>query len=756
MNSQRYQELLGHLLEGELSDADAEELAAGLRARPELRRDLRSHLVLWEIWSQQHTPERSSDAFVNGWKTRLRVESEEADAFAKATRNRIGPTHPWTGASDFFVQFFAGAIRRPKGMAWAASVLIAILAAVLWFAGARSAQAITVLKGEAVCTACVLHETKQHVPALRVIAGPRTNTYYLDPSPSIAILQSYFCNGPTAAIVEGKARTKEGRRLFHATTVTISEANQPREKSATAGIRKPGSASTQAQAKRYSLESLDGLRFHNVMAEPSVLQGKKGLRATVSEETLRRIEGTEQSAQGLIWIEGLDFSNGVIEAEIAGDLTPGAGGQARGFVGIAFRAQENPEAYDAFYLRPTNGRAEDQERRNHSVQYISLPEWPWSRLRKETPGKYEAYVDLVPGAWTKIKIEVRGEQARLYVHDSEQPTLIVKDVKSGANGHGGVALWLEPGTVAHFRNLTVEALVAPAPDEAPSTPTESVRNSAGMQLKVAEENTQPTLRIVLPGHPSSERAIEVIFPEHVTVRKRGDTDGKQLYLFQPGQYGERPMWRRSELSLEYERNLPGAVQMLARATLEEDGVRFHFRLRNQSDTTYDLAWAIVDPRLTSMFHDVRLERTYVHHADGFDLLASETPSRLTMPLDEWLPARYLASFTWPIPSQLVERRGGILHYNKSRAVDAPFIATLSRDGRWVVASFTRNTGNVWSNPELTCQHVDPQAALSPGEEAILETKILVVRGSLDEVLKMAMQQRESVKVEVRRWNLQEK
>jgi hypothetical protein len=99
--------------------------------------------------------------------------------------------------------------------------------------------------------------------------------------------------------------------------------------------------------------------------------------------------------------------------------------------------------------------------------------------------------------------------------------------------------------------------------------------------------------------------------------------------------------------------------MLARATLEEDGVRFHFRLRNQSDMTYDLIWAPIDPRLTSVFHDVRLERTYVHHADGFDLLASETPSRLTMPLNQWLPARYLASFTWPIPSQHVERRDGI-------------------------------------------------------------------------------------------------
>ena len=221
-----------------------------------------------------------------------------------------------------------------------------------------------------------------------------------------------------------------------------------------AALLLPGAAS--AQARRYRLESVERLRFHNVTAEPATLQGKKGLKATISEETLRRMERTRQYAQGLVWIEGLEFSDGVIEAEIAGALAPGAGGEARGFVGIAFRVQEDLKTYDAFYLRPTNGRADDQERRNHSVQYVSLPEWRWSRLRKEMPGKYESYVDLLPGTWTKIKIEVRGEQARFYVQSNEQPTLIVKDVKSGANGHGGVALWLEPGTVAHFRNITVE------------------------------------------------------------------------------------------------------------------------------------------------------------------------------------------------------------------------------------------------------------------------------------------------------------
>lgn len=122
-------------------------------------------------------------------------------------------------------------------------------------------------------------------------------------------------------------------------------------------------------------------------------------------------------------------------------------------MGIAFRLQGDRKTYDAFYLRPTNGRADDQDRRNHAAQYIAHPDWPWDRLRKETPSRYEAYVDLVPEVWTKVKIEVRGDRARL--HDNEQPTLIVNDVKSGPNARGAVALWLGPGTVAHFRNLTV-------------------------------------------------------------------------------------------------------------------------------------------------------------------------------------------------------------------------------------------------------------------------------------------------------------
>ena len=101
---------------------------------------------------------------------------------------------------------------------------------------------------------------------------------------------------------------------------------------------------------------------------------------------------------------------------------------------------------------PTIGRADDQLRRNHSIQYISIPEYEWFRLRDETPGKYESYVDLVPGEWTKLRIEVSGVKMRLYVNGASQPALVVNDLKHG-DSTGSVALWIGPGTEAYFANL---------------------------------------------------------------------------------------------------------------------------------------------------------------------------------------------------------------------------------------------------------------------------------------------------------------
>ena len=113
-----------------------------------------------------------------------------------------------------------------------------------------------------------------------------------------------------------------------------------------------------------------------------------------------------------------------------------------------------------------------------------------------------------------------------------------------------------------------------------------------------------------------------------------------------------------------------------------------------------------------------------------------------MPLAEWFPVRYLASYTAPIPSELVQRPGdGITYRYSPERVDAPLIATLSKDGTWVAASFSRDPGNVWTNPQLTCQHVDPQVPLPHGAHAQYEMKILIFKGTLQDAL-----QKESAQV----------
>jgi hypothetical protein len=273
----------------------------------------------------------------------------------------------------------------------------------------------------------------------------------------------------------------------------------------------------------------------------------------------------------------------------------------------------------------------------------------------------------------------------------------------------------------------------------------SLANSEGLRLSISETDTQPALTIALPAE-SNRPAIKILFPEHVTAKKNGNADAEHLYLFRPGLQGEKPRWKRSPDSFEYQREFSPGIHMLARATLQDDGVLFHYEFENRSDVDYTMITAITDPRMTGVFHDVRLERTYVHRKDGFALLAAETPDRLAMPLSEWLPSRYLASYTWTVPAQRVERRAdGITYYNASQPVDVPLVATVSSDHKWVAASFTNTTGNVWSNPELTCQHVDPERPLPARAKAEWDVKILIFPGTLAQVLTKVGSQRPLLK-----------
>lgn len=150
------------------------------------------------------------------------------------------------------------------------------------------------------------------------------------------------------------------------------------------------------------------------------------------------------------------FKNGEIELDVAGEPGPGAAADARGFVGIAFRVGAEAQRFEYFYVRPTNGRVEDQARRNHSMQYAAHPGFGWQVLREKEPARYESYADMEPAKWIHLRAVIDGRRARFFVGGAMQPSLVVNDLKLGTEG-GALGLWIGPGTIGHFANLSVTA-----------------------------------------------------------------------------------------------------------------------------------------------------------------------------------------------------------------------------------------------------------------------------------------------------------
>jgi hypothetical protein len=154
-------------------------------------------------------------------------------------------------------------------------------------------------------------------------------------------------------------------------------------------------------------------------------------------------------------VNGVDFSDGMIEVKVLSKLHKNAPAIARGFIGVAFRVNTRNTRFESIYLRPLNARAEDQVRRNHAIQYFAYPEYKFDRLRKEAPEKYESYSDMVMNEWITIKIEVKGAEAKLFIDKNKQPSLIVNDLKLGANGPGAIGLWVDIGTEGYFTDLKI-------------------------------------------------------------------------------------------------------------------------------------------------------------------------------------------------------------------------------------------------------------------------------------------------------------
>jgi hypothetical protein len=203
-------------------------------------------------------------------------------------------------------------------------------------------------------------------------------------------------------------------------------------------------AETPGHVQTFPLRDPTGLIVSKAKAEAVSYLGRECVRVTVAGD----------DRDGLALLPGTDFQDGVIEADVALKVTTPPGVRYPGFFGIAFRVGSDTSHYELFYLRPGNSDAPDQAMRNHAVQYVSGPDYGWYKLRREWPSVYESHAELAMETWTKVRIEVAGRSAKLYLNGSSKPSLVVDGLK-GEDLHGAVGLWGFTDEEAYFSNVRI-------------------------------------------------------------------------------------------------------------------------------------------------------------------------------------------------------------------------------------------------------------------------------------------------------------
>ncbi len=143
------------------------------------------------------------------------------------------------------------------------------------------------------------------------------------------------------------------------------------------------------------------------------------------------------------------IGEGTIRIDLRGENNPG-----RSFVGIAFNVQ-NDSTYEAIYFRPFNFIAKGESRRQHSIQYVSLPQYDWAILRKEREGKFEAAFDSPPDpdSWFSININIRPD--RVIVKDPKTGRTLLNAERLAKSTSRKIGLWVGNGSKGSFKNLSV-------------------------------------------------------------------------------------------------------------------------------------------------------------------------------------------------------------------------------------------------------------------------------------------------------------
>jgi hypothetical protein len=161
------------------------------------------------------------------------------------------------------------------------------------------------------------------------------------------------------------------------------------------------------------------------------------------------IRFSSADSDGFAWLSGVNLDNGVIEVDIRGRNNP-----SRSFVGIAFHGSDGDHC-DVIYFRPFNFRSPDPVHLAHCVQYESIPDFPWYRLRQDSTGKYEKNIEKAPDpdGWFHARIVLSFPDIQVFVDDLTEPSLTVKQLNK--RGGGKIGLWVGNDSDGDFANLMI-------------------------------------------------------------------------------------------------------------------------------------------------------------------------------------------------------------------------------------------------------------------------------------------------------------
>ena len=154
-----------------------------------------------------------------------------------------------------------------------------------------------------------------------------------------------------------------------------------------------------------------------------------------------------QKNAGLMIVRNLAFETGILEFDLKGENQQGAS-----FLGLAFNIQ-NDSTYECIYFRPFNFRSEEKVRREHSIQYMFHPQYPWKRLREEQPGKFEAEFKNSPDPDDWFTIRLKIETNSLEVYDKKSGKMLLKVDRLDRTTSSKIGFWTGTNSSGSFRNL---------------------------------------------------------------------------------------------------------------------------------------------------------------------------------------------------------------------------------------------------------------------------------------------------------------